>query len=583
MVNVLRSSAIFLVPLLAAALQAQTGGILPLREVQPGMKAIGRSVFAGMKVEEFQVEILGVLENAGPKQSIILARLSGAGLEKTGVMQGMSGSPVYYNGRLMGAVALSFPFSKEPIAGIRPIEEMLTVSPSTRQTAEVRFPYDGRDTLPKSQGLEIGPQRLMEIATPFWLSGFTRNTIDYFAPALRAAGLEPVQGVSGGGRAIQAAGTAKTPLVPGAMISVQLVRGDLNVGADGTVTHLDGNRVYAFGHRFLAIGDTEMPFARSEVITLLASNNQSFKISTPREWLGSITQDRSVAISGELGKKADMIPLSMRVKSRGGSTREWSYKMEMVEDRLFTPLLVQMAVFSAIDATERSTGVSTITLRGQVLMDGAPAVKFDNIYAADLGAPQQVSAAIAAPVSAVLQSGFDALKLRGLDLEIEVSNEKKQLQLDSIWASQREVRPGEAVEITATFAGEHGVEITRTAKYQVPIGAPVGPLFFTVTDGPSANLSDFKQFLLTPPRSAPQLYDFLTGLHPNDRPYLRVWRSQSSWLVQGETMPSPPPSMAMALSHTATQQANALVASIEMPAAGFQFSGSKTVQVDVKE
>ncbi|MGC4053229.1 MAG: SpoIVB peptidase S55 domain-containing protein [Paludibaculum sp.] len=283
----LRSSPIFLVPLLAAALQGQTGGILPLREVQPGMKAIGRSVFAGMKVEEFQVEVLGVLENAGPKQSIILARLSGAGLEKTGVMQGMSGSPVYYNGRLMGAVALSFPFSKEPIAGIRPIEEMLTVSPSTRQTAEVRFPYDGRETLPRSQGLEVGPQRMMEIATPFWLSGFTRNTVDYFAPALRAAGLEPVQGVSGGGRAVQGAGSAKTPLVPGSMISVQLVRGDLNVGADGTVTHLDGNRVYAFGHRFLAIGDTEMPFARSEVITLLASNNQSFKISTPANGLAA--------------------------------------------------------------------------------------------------------------------------------------------------------------------------------------------------------------------------------------------------------------------------------------------------------
>lgn len=557
--------------------------MLPLREVQPGMKAIGRTVFAGTRVEEFQVEVLGILENAGPKQSIILARLSGGGLEKTGVMQGMSGSPVYYNGKLMGAVALSFPFSKDPIAGIRPIEEMLTTAPSPRQTAELRFPYDGRESLPKSQGVEVGPQRLMEIATPFWLSGFTRNTIDHFAPALRAAGLEPVQGISGGGRAVQSTGASKTLLEPGSMISVQLVRGDLNVGADGTVTHVDGNRIYAFGHRFLAIGDTEMPFARSEVITLLASQNQSFKISTPREWLGSITQDRSVAISGELGKKADMIPLSIRVKSRGGSTREWTYKMEMVEDRLFTPLLVQMAVFSAIDATERSTGVSTITLRGQVLVDGVAPVKFDNIYAADMGAPQQVSAAIAAPVSALLQSGFDALKLRGLDLDLEVSNEKKQLQLDSIWASQREVRPGETVEITATFSGEHGIEMTRTAKYQVPVGAPVGPLYFTVTDGPSANLSDFRQFLLAPPRSAPQLYDFLTGLHPNDRPYVRVWRTQPSWLVQGETLPSPPPSMATALSRTATQQANALVTSIEMPAAGFLFSGSKTVQVDVKE
>jgi len=553
---------------------------LPLREVHPGMRAVGRTVFAGGRVEEFQVEVLGILENMGPKQSVILARLSGGPLEKTGVMQGMSGSPVYFNGKLMGAVALSFPFSKEPIAGIRPIEEMLASAPSApRQTAALSFPYNAAESIPKQPEYSVGSGKLLEIATPFWISGFTRGTFDYFAPILRAAGLEPVQGISGGGSSSPGSGTPPK-LEPGSMISVQLVTGDMSVGADGTVTHIDGNRIYAFGHRFMSAGDTELPFSRAEVITLLASQNQSFKISNSREWLGTITHDRSVAVSGELGRRARMLPLTVRVKSPG---RNLSYNMQVAQDRLFTPLLLQMAVYSAIDATERTVGLSSITMKGKLLVDGAPAIPFSNVYSSELGAPNLVSAAVAAPVSALLQSGFDSLVLRGLEMDIEVSNDKKALQLDSVWTSRRDARPGETVEITASFTGDHGLEVTRTIPYTIPIGAPVGALYFTVTDGPSANMSEFRQFLITPPRSAPQLLAFLNGLHPNDRAYVRVWRQQNSWQVQGENLPNAPPSMALAFSRTASLQANTRVADLEMPPAGFSFTGSKTVQVDVKE
>jgi hypothetical protein len=544
------------------------------------MRAVGRTVFAGGRVEEFQVEVLGILENMGPKQSVILARLSGGPLEKTGVMQGMSGSPVYFNGKLMGAVALSFPFSKDPIAGIRPIEEMLASAPSApRQVAALSFPYNAAESIPKQPEYNVGSGKLLEIATPFWISGFTRGTFEYFAPILRAAGLEPVQGISGGGSSSPGSGTPPK-LEPGSMISVQLVTGDMSVGADGTVTHIDGNKIYAFGHRFMSAGDTELPFSRAEVITLLASQNQSFKISNSREWLGTITHDRSVAVSGELGRRARMLPLTVRVKSPG---RNLSYSMQVAQDRLFTPLLLQMAVYSAIDATERTVGLSSITMKGKLLVDGAPAIPFSNVYSSELGAPNLVSAAVAAPVSALLQSGFDSLVLRGLEMDIEVSNDKKALQLDSVWTSRRDARPGETVEITASFTGDHGLEVTRTIPYTIPIGAPVGALYFTVTDGPSANMSEFRQFLITPPRSAPQLLAFLNGLHPNDRAYVRVWRQQNSWQVQGENLPNAPPSMALAFSRTASLQANTRVADLEMPPAGFSFTGSKTVQVDVKE
>jgi len=223
---------------LAAILPAQTA-LLPLKDVKPGMHGTGRTVFSGSKIEEFDVEILGVLDNIGPKESLILARLSGGPLEHTGVMQGMSGSPVYIDGKLVGAVAMAFPNAKDPIAGIRPIEAMLRTStapsaapantaPATRALALNERDLTRRFTRPEA--VMTGDARMTEIATPISFGGFSRATLDTFAPQLRAIGLEPRQGVSVGGKLPAAMGNP-ADLKPGAMISVQMMAGDLTVGA----------------------------------------------------------------------------------------------------------------------------------------------------------------------------------------------------------------------------------------------------------------------------------------------------------------------------------------------------------------
>ena len=314
-------------------------GILPVRDVRPGMRGTGYTVFQGTKVEPFEAEILGVLENAGPKQSIILARLSGGPIERTGVLQGMSGSPVYIEGKLVGAVALAFSLAKEPIAGIRPFEEMIAP----------RAPGPNRRLLAEAAPAPAawGQAKLPEIVTPVSFSGFTPATIQNFAPQLRALGLEPRQGLTGGGTSPPQVGSPAS-LKPGSMISVQLVSGDMAVGADGTVTHIDGGKIYAFGHRFLSAGPVEMPFAGSEVLTLLPNLEVSFKISTARERLGIITQDYSTAIQGELGRTARTIPVSIGLRGIAGVSE---YKMEIVRDAALTPFLLQMVAFSAIDAT----------------------------------------------------------------------------------------------------------------------------------------------------------------------------------------------------------------------------------------
>jgi hypothetical protein len=563
--------------------------VAPLDQIRAGQRGIGRTVFSGQKIEEFQVEVLGVLENIGPKQSLILARLSGGPLAETGVMQGMSGSPVYIGGKLAGAVAFSFPFSKEPIAGIRPIEEMLRAAP---EVPPARASLEKRQILPAIRPAKLGDSGLTEIATPVWFAGFTPGTLEYFAPQLRGLGFEPRQGTSGGGRPPEGMGNSAS-LAPGAMISVQLLTGDLNAGADGTVTHIDGKRIYGFGHRLLAAGDTELPFARAEVLTLLPAVSSSFKISTAREWMGTITQDRSTAVAGELGQRASLIPISISLnrpvagRPASGAT---TYKMEMVNDRFLSPFLMQMAVFSAIDATERTLGLSSFQVRGEIqFQDGTAPVRLDNVYAGDFNVPAQVSLGTAIPLAYVLQNSFPGLKLRNVSLTIDAFDSKKQLQIDQVWTSRATVRPGQSIDLTVVFTGEGGAEVVRKASYTVPLGATTGPLYFTVADGASTNFSEYRQLATTPPRSAAQLVSFLNGLRSNSGAYIRVWRAEPGYQIAGDDLPAPPPSVSMVLTRSHASLGgppptrNSKIAEMEIRLGDFAVSGSKTVQVEVKE
>ena len=471
---------------LACALQAAPE-IFPLKDVRAGQHGIGRTVFAGTRVEDFQVEILGVLDNLGPRQSIILARLSGGPLANTGVMQGMSGSPVYIDGKLLGAVALSFPQSKEAIAGIRPIEDMLRVDPKPADDAGRRLgrPNIPPQSEPPSQSLVAqGDQRLEEIATPVSFSGFTGATLDHFAPQLRTMGLDPRQGVSGGGVPSDRLGDPKK-LEPGSMISVQLLSGDISTGADGTVTAIDGDRIYAFGHRFLAAGPTDLPFAQAEVLALLPNLSSSFKISTAREWMGSITADRDTAVAGLTGRAAAMIPVEIRVGAN-------VYRMRMVQDRVMTPLLTQMALFSAIDATERSVSSRRrIPFAGNIDFEGGSEFIVDDVYSGDVAVAAIASGGVASTLGFALQSGFDALHVRNLTLDVRPVEKRGQSQiLDFI--APRTARPGEDLDLVVVLGGENGVELSRHVRYRVPVGAPTGMLYFTVSDATATNIVEFQ-------------------------------------------------------------------------------------------
>ncbi len=582
--------------LLAIAGMSASTNFFPLQDVRAGMHGVGRTVFQGDKVEEFQVEILGVLPNAGPKESVVLARLSGGPLEHTGVLQGMSGSPVYIDGKLLGAVAMAFPFSKDPIAAIRPIEDMIR---SAQPGTIIRAPQGQSvaDALEKgyfTPGLGTSPpradSRLINISTPLALGGFTQRTLDTFSPQLRALGLEPAQALSAGGSSVSSVPEAfgdPGKVQPGSMISVQLMQGDMNVGADGTVTYVDGDQVYAFGHRFLDVGATALPFSRSEVLTLLASVNTSFKISASHELMGVISQDRDTAVSGRLGQRAAMVPLEISVH-RAGRLID-TYRMSMVNDPTMTPLLLQMAVFSTLDATERSGGPSTMSVRGTIDLTGNRSIRLNDVYASDANGPQLASLATAAPVAYVLQGGFDSLGVTHIGLDIEALEKKRTLDIEEVVPAQRDVRPGHAIELNVILTSDSGGDEVRTVRYEVPVGAEAGPLYFTVADGVQTSLQELKFALSTTPRTPEQLLSLIRRLRDNDKAYVRVWRPETSFPTGVNELPAPPPSVALVIASSLGSAGTALntmrnskIAEMEIDGGGRMVTGSKTVQVEVK-
>jgi hypothetical protein len=338
-----------------------------------------------------------------------------------------------------------------------------------------------------------------------------------------------------------------------------------------------------------------LPFARADVIALLPAVNTSFKISTPREWVGTILSDRNTSIAGEVGREAHMLPVTISVRSRVMGTHE--YHMQVVNNRLLTPFLTQTAIFSAIDATERTLGPGTLRLRGAVQFEGAfPPMQIRDIFVSDSGLVQQVSADAVVSLAFTLGAGFTNLHIKGISFELEPIETKRQVQISQVWTSRREVRPGDSVQVTALLAGEDGLEFTKTATYQVPVGAPLGQLNLTISDANGLNFPDYAGLSAASLHTPEQLIHIVNRFRASDAAYLRVWRQEPSFSVAGPLpggdLTDPPPSVMLILANPSTSLINTSpvtllrgsgIAEFPLPVNGYVISGTKTVQVEVKE
>ncbi len=589
--------------------------IFPLDDIRTGMKGVGKTVFLGQEIEEFDVEILGVLRNIAPGKNLILSRVSGGPLATTGVLAGMSGSPVYIDGKLAGAVAMTFQFIKEPIAGITPIQEMLDMlagdspAPPVQAAGAAReWPFsnggsDGdirflsyaapeidlpADILPVPVLWGGAESSLMPVATPIVLSGFTPEAIRHFTPQFQALGWVPVQG--GGGAAAQDSSEPGRLPEPGSMISVQLVRGDMGVNADGTVTTVDEKtgRIMAFGHPFLSTGPMEVPFSESSVIAVIPGYATSMKISVPGRSLGVIDQDRSSGISGVLGREARLIPVELELIPEGGEGR--TYHFEVANDRFLLPLLMNLTVFSAIGATERAVGETTIQVEQTIELEDLPEVRLDNFISETANGPAFAARSVVLPIAFLMQSSLGPLDIRKIRLRVLTSNKRMKQDVEQIWTSKRIVRPGEAVELNVLLRDQDGVEQLQKRTIEIPSSIPAGPLSITVADGMTLDRLDAAA---GGPRALPkdpeQMVRALNRSRRNNRLYVRLSRPGAGFVVQGEPFPSLPPSVISTFSSSPSGSRDiarmmlSTVADYEMESVTGVVAGVKGLSITVEE
>ena len=525
-------------------------------------------MFEGTKIEDFKVTVIGVLENVGPKQSMIVARLEGGPLEKTGVIAGMSGSPVYIDGKLIGAVAYGFPFSKETIGGITPIADMIDATKTGGpRAASARFPSPFGASGPKApldrasmvaaltrpmptislasgtmrgdMASSLSGQSLSPISLPLVFSGFDPATFEWARGIFAGMGFTPMMGTGGKG-VIPAGGIPD--LQPGGAVGISLIEGDMDLSATGTVTHIDNGRVYAFGHPFYNLGPTQFPMRKAYVYSVFPSLYQSWKISSAADAVGTIEQDRITAVSGIIGKSPRMIPVEVKIKTSRGQERSFAFRM--VEDELFSPVLAYVALASVLQSNERAFGTSTIRVNATLSLTGGREVRVEDLFTQEQPAIQ-AAGLVAAPLAYLMTNDFEPVKVDKLSIDVASDETVQSATLDRAWLERTgPVRAGSTVPLKVQLRTYRGDSVTETLDIDIPASARAGHYSLLVTDGPtltSVEQREMRQAFV--PRDFNQLLKALNGLRHNNRIYARLSRPDEGAIVRGEYMQSLPPSV----------------------------------------
>lgn len=541
---------------------------LPLEDVRPGMIGVGRTVFTGSKLEDFKVEILGVMRNVlAPKRNLILARLEGGPLAKTGVIAGMSGSPVYIDGKLVGAVSYSLgQFSTEPIAGITPIAEMLDATMMTgatrlsRPVAMSAFPTSrelmdiwSRD-LGRSRTFVDEPSQaqmlsgvssdltrmgamLRPIAVPMIAAGFEASVLDPISPAFAAAGFVPMSNSQSPN--VGAAAVNTRPFQPGDAIGVGLLTGDFELGATGTVTYVDGDRVYAFGHPLYNLGPTQFPMTRADVQVVLPSLMSSSKLASFGEVVGTVQQDRATAIAGRMGTMPSLIPVTVTLNSDRGPSRTFNFGV--VRDFTFTPLLTYLSVANVLTSYERGAGPASFAIRGNASIRSEGDLSFEDIFSGDQPAGA-ASAYIAGPLTALLKNSDENVQVEKISLTIDASEQQKLARIERVWLDTTRPRAGQDAIVNVALRDTRGQEIVKQVPIQIPSNLS-GTLQLTVADAARTTADDRRDSRGADMQRVSQLMRTFNKARKNNRLYVRLTSSDAGAVVNGEPMAGLPPSV----------------------------------------
>ncbi|MGA7359168.1 MAG: SpoIVB peptidase S55 domain-containing protein [Candidatus Sulfotelmatobacter sp.] len=533
---------------------AQNPPIIPVNQIHAGMRGVAYTVFEGVKPEAMEVEVLGVLHNVnGPKGDVILVRLHGQKVEYTGVVAGMSGSPVYLDGKLAGALAFRIgEFSKEPIAGVTPIADMLEINALDRSPAEESAAVKptvnavaGKTSAPgeisalpraaQDSGGSGFANYLKPIETPLVFNGFSEQAIQLFAGQLGSAGIVPVMGAGSVSNDKQ-----PEPVEAGSAISAILVRGDMDIEATCTVTYVDPQRLLACGHPLLQFGSVDLPMNKAEVLATLPSPLNAFKIVNTTEPVGTFVQDRHTGIMGVFNRQPEMIPVTLSIHSSTG-VKQFHY--EVLNNPKLTPVALMVTVFNALHGVNEFGEEITYRLAGSIGVKGFPEVTMRNMFAPSEGAqPAAMQAAISLGerFERIYDNPYDAAAVAGVKLDFDLVRERRWARLESARTDVTEARPGEEIMLETVLAPYRGERIVQQIPVKIPTSASKGTLRILVSDGDTLDHIGRSNPAFGRKLDLASTISLLNKEHSNNRVYVSLLEADPEARVADKVMPTLP-------------------------------------------
>jgi SpoIVB peptidase S55 len=523
--------------------------IIPVNQIHPGMRGVAYTVFEGIKPEPMDVEVLGVLHNMnGPKGDVILVRLHGTKVEYTGVVAGMSGSPVYIDGKLAGALAFRIgEFSKEPIAGVTPIAEMLEINTLDQTPAEETAAT--KPTVTNAAGKTAAPgdaaampgsvesyaNYLKPIEAPLVFTGFSEDTVRLFAPQFASAGIIPVMGAGSVSEEKQ-----PEPLEPGSAVSAILVRGDLDIAATCTVTYIDPQRLLACGHPLLQFGSVDLPMNKAQVLATLPSPLNAFKIVNTTEEAGVFVQDRHTGILGVFNKQPDMIPVTLNIRGAAGPKQ---FHYEVLNNPRLSPVAIMATVFNALHGINEYGEEISYRLSGSVNVKGFPEVQLKNMFTpGDSGQPAAMSAALSLGerFGRIYDNPYNAPAVQGVNLDFDLVRERRWARLESARTDVTEARPGDEIMVETVLAPYRGERSVRQIPVKIPTSVSKGTLRILVSDGETLDRVSRLNPSFARKLDLASTIALLNKEHANNRLYVSLLEADPEARVADKVMPTLP-------------------------------------------
>jgi hypothetical protein len=546
----------------APSVAAPNHPTIPVSQIHAGMRGVAYTVFEGVKPESMDVEVLGVLHNVnGPKGDVILVRLHGQKVEYTGVVAGMSGSPVYLDGKLAGALAFRIgEFSKEPIAGVTPIADMLEINALDQSPAEDSVAVKpalnnvaGKTSTPGDSALPAVMQPdsmqsdsaaasvsgfanyLKPIETPLVFNGFSEEAIQLFSGQLGAAGIVPVMGAGSVSDDKQ-----PEPLEAGSAVSAVLVRGDMNIEATCSVTYVDSQRLLACGHPLLQFGSVDLPMNKAQVLATLASPLNAFKIVNTTEPVGTFVQDRHTGIMGVFDKKPDMIPVTLSIHSSTG-VKQFHY--EVLNNAKLTPVALMVTVFNALHGVNEFGEEITYRLNGNIGVKGFPDVTMKNMFSPSEGAQpaaMQAAMSLGERFGSIYDNPYTAAAVQGVNLDFDLVRERRWARLESARTDVTEARPGQEITLETVLAPYRGERIVQQIPVKIPTSASKGTLRILVCDGDTLDHVGRANAAFGRKLDLASTIALLNKEHSNNRVYVSLLEADPEARVGDKVMPTLP-------------------------------------------